>query len=177
MSLKQSVKPGYRRVSLLLLFSVLSLMLSGAAAPLPYAQPEEELGVEVALLQGDATALSVEGRLVPRQYVNLATSSSGQVVELFVQEGDWVDAGTVLLRLGDQEGLNAELAAAELELISAHQALDNLHENAGLEFALAQKSLAEAEKSLAFADSKAQSLRKGRLYLSGTPPGWREYIP
>jgi multidrug resistance efflux pump len=72
-----------------------------------------------------------------------------------------VEAGTVLLRLGDEEQLNADLAAAEFELLSAQQALDQLDDNIGVELALAQKSLAEAEKTLAFAESRVSSLQRG----------------
>ena len=159
MSSDSKAKYSIRNLSLLLLMSVSLLLFNSAAAPLPDippSQPEKELFP----LQQAGNSFSVEGHLVPRQYVSLSTSSSGQVVELYVQEGDWVETGDVLLRLGDQEQLLAELAAIELELISARRALDDLHLNAGLELALAKKSLAETQKVLAFAEDKVESLEE-----------------
>jgi multidrug resistance efflux pump len=52
----------------------------------------------------------------------------------------------------------AEIAAAELELILAQQALDALYENAGLEKAQAWKELAVAQKDLATAEYRLSSL-------------------
>jgi HlyD family secretion protein len=103
----------------------------------------------------------VEGRLVPAQYVALSTAASGQVAALFVGEGEPVQAGTVLLRLGDQEQLAANLAAAEYELLSAQLALERLDDTTAIELALARKDLAEAEKTLAFAESRVKSLKRG----------------
>jgi multidrug resistance efflux pump len=147
-------------INLLLLLSISTLFIGSAAAPLPQTPPLQQEPLS-ALIQETDTSLTVEGRLVPRQFVTLSTAISGQVVGLFVSEGDMVEAGTVLLRLGDEEQLNADLAAAEFELLSAQQALDQLDDNIGVELALAQKSLAEAEKTLAFAESRVSSLQRG----------------
>lgn len=147
-------------INLLLFLSIFTLFIGSAAAPLPQTPPLQQ-EPHPALVQETDTSLTVEGRLVPRQFVTLSTAISGQVVGLFVSEGDMVEAGTVLLRLGDEEQLNADLAAAEFELLSAQQALDQLDDNIGVELALAQKSLAEAEKTLAFAESRVSSLQRG----------------
>jgi multidrug resistance efflux pump len=147
-------------INLLLLLSISTLFIGSAAAPLPQTPPLQQEPLS-ALIQETDTSLTVEGRLVPRQFVTLSTAISGQAVGLFVSEGDMVEAGTVLLRLGDEEQLNADLAAAEFELLSAQQALDQLDDNIGVELALAQKSLAEAEKTLAFAESRVSSLQRG----------------
>ena len=62
--------------------------------------------------------------------------------------------------MGDQEQLAARLAAAEFELLSAQQALDQLDDGAAVELALAKKALAEVEKELAFAEDRVKSLKK-----------------
>ena len=141
------------------LLSIAILLSSGAAAPLPQAPPVQVMPALPAVQQADAP-LSVEGRLVPRNYVALSTAASGQVIGLAVREGDQVQAGAVLLRLGDQEQMEARLAAAEFELLSARQALDRLDDSAEVELALAKKTLAEAEKDLAFAEDRVKSLKK-----------------
>lgn len=144
---------------LFLLLSACILLAGSAATPIPQAPPMQTEPALPALQQADAP-LSVEGGLVPRQYVSLSTAASGQVIELFVGEGDQVQAGTILLRLGDQEQLAARLAAAEFELLSAQQALDQLDDGAAVELALAKKALAEVEKELAFAEDRVKSLKK-----------------
>lgn len=113
-----------------------------------------EPGVEI------EAALSAEGRLVPRDFFNLSLAKSGQVAEVMVREGDHFQAGTVLLRLGSQEQLQADLAAAEVELLAANQALENLYKYAPLELASAKMEWAEAEKVLAYAEDKLDRLNE-----------------
>ena len=104
--------------------------------------------------------LSAEGRLVPQDFVTLSLAKSGQVAEVMVREGDYVQPGTMLLRLGDQEQLQGDLAAAEVELLAANQALENLYKYAPLELANAKMEQAEAEKVLAYAEDKLAGLTK-----------------
>ena len=103
---------------------------------------------------------SAEGRLVPRDFFNLSLEKSDQVAEVMVREGDYVEAGTVLLRLGGQEQLQGDLAAAEVEFLAANQALENLYKYAPLELANAKMEQAEAEKVLAYAEDKLDGLTK-----------------
>ena len=90
--------------------------------------------------------------------VSVASEVSGRVEEVLVEEGASVDAGDVLLRLDSRlleaqrelalAGDAAAVAAAELELVNAQQALDALNENAPLAAAQAELALANAEKAL-----------------------------
>jgi multidrug resistance efflux pump len=107
-----------------------------SATPTPGAPPLEE---KPALLR-------VEGRIVPHKYVKLATLASGQVSEILVHEGEQVQAGAVILRLGDREQYQADIAAAELSLVTAQQELEELDKNAGLELAQARQELALANQ-------------------------------
>ncbi len=109
-------------------------------------------------LQEAAATLNAEGRIVPQKYVSLATLASGQVSELPVQQGDQVEAGTLLLRLGDPEQFQADIAASELELINAQRELDELEKNAGLELAQARQALALANKERSEAVDEYQNL-------------------
>jgi multidrug resistance efflux pump len=106
------------------------------------------------------TSIRLEGHLVPHRFASLSLGNSGPVAEVLVQEGELVEAGAVLIRLGDVEQLLADIAAAELELLTARISLDDLHSNSGLELAQAEKALAEAHKVLAFAKDKVISLKK-----------------
>ena len=85
---------------------------------------------------------------MPRHYANLSTAASGQVTEILVQEGGQAQAGAPILRLGDREQYQAQIAAAEMELLSAQQVLEDLQKNAGLELAQSKQALAEANKAL-----------------------------
>jgi len=138
---------------LLLLIGVLLLSACGAigqsGTPTPVVTPT----VESALVRA-------EGRIVPRHFADLSTAASGQVTELLVQEGDQVQAGAVILRLGDREQYQAQIAAAEMELLSAQQVLEDLQKHAGLELAQSKQALAEANKVLADYQDELENLSK-----------------
>jgi HlyD family secretion protein len=98
--------------------------------------------------------ISAEGRVVPRRHAELAFETSGQVVEILVQEGSAVQAGDPLLRLepkdreitlvqaqanlaqakADREAANAGLLAAQTALVAARLGA----ETAGAQLALIQ---------------------------------------
>jgi HlyD family secretion protein len=119
-----------------------------ASTPTPGAVPQQE----------SPAAVSAEGRVVPRHHANLATAASGQITEILVEEGQQVEAGAVILRLGDLEQNQANIAAAEMALLSAQQELDELDKNAGLELALARQVLAEANKERSQFDDEVENL-------------------
>jgi multidrug resistance efflux pump len=90
-----------------------------------------------------ANAVIAEGRLVPAQDATLAFTARGTVIEVRVQVGDKVKAGDVLARLGGQS--DAALAAAQLELVSAQQAVDALTDAADIVRAKAWITLRDTE--------------------------------
>lgn len=90
-----------------------------------------------------ANAVIAEGRLVPAQDATLAFTARGTVIEVRVKVGDKVKAGDVLARLGGQS--DAALAAAQLELVSAQQAVDALIESADIVRAKAWIALRDTE--------------------------------
>jgi multidrug resistance efflux pump len=73
--------------------------------------------------------ISVEGRLVPKDSVQLSFVTGGQVAEVLVEEGGQVQAGETVARLANREPLEATIAAAEAELLAAQQAYDGLNED------------------------------------------------
>jgi multidrug efflux pump subunit AcrA (membrane-fusion protein) len=119
--------------------------------------------------------VEVEGRILPNKHVNLSFKTSGQVAEVLVQEGDVIDAGHVIARLGDREVLDANLAnarqahiAAELELLDANLALldaqkayDELYKN-WPDMAI------QAEQALTDARQEARDAGRNLGYKTGT---------
>ncbi len=89
-----------------------------------------------------------EGRIVPRESVELSFFTSGQVEEIMVEEGDLVKAGDVVAVLGNREELEAGIANAELELFNAQQALDNLDEDIEVARAEALQAIAAANRAV-----------------------------
>jgi HlyD family secretion protein len=85
-----------------------------------------------------------EGRIVPNKSVDLSFQVTGKVIEVLVNEGDNVKTGDVLARLGDREQVEAEVAQAEVELLNAQQALDNLIKNHPVDRAKALEAVAAA---------------------------------
>jgi HlyD family secretion protein len=116
--------------------------------------------------QAGGGGFRVAGRLVPRQYANLALRMDGRAEEIFVQAGDPVEAGQVLLRLGGDEGFTAGIAGAELDLLLARQALAALYENAALQKAQAARELAGARKELTAAEDRLARLKSPAPQMS-----------
>ncbi|MCB9134016.1 MAG: efflux RND transporter periplasmic adaptor subunit [Anaerolineales bacterium] len=101
-----------------------------------------------------------EGRLVPRDTVQLSFVAAGQVTEILVKEGDTVKAGDVLARLGDREQYEAAVSRAELELssatlekisaeadlLAAQQVLQTIHDTWPDQATLAQEALKDARQ-------------------------------
>ena len=75
------------------------------------------------------TEIVIEGRVVPKAVINLTFTVAGTVAEVLVQEGEIVEAGQVIARLGSREAADAAVKAAELELLTSEQALQILNEN------------------------------------------------
>ncbi len=70
-------------------------------------------------------AVTASGRIEPAARVDLAFETPGRAAEIFVEEGDRVDAGTPLARL-ETEQLELQLAQAEAALASAEAHLHQL---------------------------------------------------
>jgi multidrug resistance efflux pump len=109
-----------------------------------------------------STEVTAEGRIIPRDDTTLAFSLAGEVAEILVDEGQSVDQGEVLARLGNLEDLEAAVTTAEYERMSAEQALKDLNDTAGVsssqaeqEAAAAENALIEARQALADLDTTA----------------------
>lgn len=150
------------------------------AAPTPQAVVAENQTTESDFpLSGTGYRIEAEGRILPHQHVNLSFKTSGRVAEILVQEGDIVEAGDLIARLGDREVLDANLAiaeqahiSAELELTDANLALldaqktyDDLYENwpamaiqADQNLTDARQDAHDAERNLGYKTGTANQL-------------------
>ncbi|MBV7338349.1 HlyD family efflux transporter periplasmic adaptor subunit [Chloroflexi bacterium TSY] len=121
-----------------------------------------------------------QGRLVPARDAALSFSVSGSVVQIFVDEGDVVEAGQVLVKLDDAlqqaqvREVEARLARAEadLEILLAGATKEELDaaraqlerakaEQAKLEDGTMGGDIAAAEASIASAEAARQKLLEG----------------
>jgi multidrug resistance efflux pump len=124
-------------------------ILPGNEAAQPTATPEPVV---------ESSNIVAEGRIVPRDTVRLAFLLAGEVSEVLVEKGTQVMQGDVLVRLGDAEQQQANLKAAELELLSAQQAMAALEDNAGLAASQLDLEVNQAELNLIDVQQKLADL-------------------
>lgn len=117
-------------------------------------------GVPVSAM-GQAVAAS--GVVVPAQEAQLAFAVAGQIDQVMVGVGDAVEAGQVLARLSGGEELQAAVSAADLNVLKAQQALDDLQSDPSWKMALAQaqSDLAAAKDDLRVAEYDRTVNQKG----------------
>ncbi len=144
----------YRFIGLLLLVTaVLSLAgCGGQGTAAPTAQPAGD----VAPVKADASVIA-EGKLVPAQDASLSFSTAGVVGQVLAAEGSTVGANQPLIQLVGNEKIQAAVSAAELEVLSAQQALDDLKTGWEVQRSQAELTLAQAQKQLDTAQKKMYS--------------------
>lgn len=130
----------------LALILLISLMIS-ACGSLPGGQGAGPTETPLPIVDTN-TQIVAEGNIVPKESATLAFFTTGQVEEVLVDEGDQVKAGEVVARLGDREQVEAAIAAARAELISAEQARQQLDDNLALAQAAAAAAMSGANKAL-----------------------------
>jgi HlyD family secretion protein len=104
----------------------------------------------------------VKGNVEPRRYVDLSVYEAGRVETIMVKEGDRVEKGAVLMRLDSYDRYASEKAAAEVERISAQQALDELYRQAPTALADAEAALTQAQKEQALTEDSLMSLQRSK---------------
>lgn len=127
---------------------ILGILLSGCG-------DEEATPVGGTDASGATVPLVVaDGRLVPSQYARLSFLTSGNVVEILVEEGGEVREGDIIARLSGWEQLDSQVASAEHDLLSARQALDTLHNDHDQDVTNALEVLTLAEETEHEADRR-----------------------
>jgi multidrug resistance efflux pump len=102
-----------------------------------------------------------EGKLVPINYVNLSFNTSGLLNEVYVSDGEYVEAGQLLAKLSDLAEYESNLAAAQLELVNAQQEIKVLYDNAPLAAAEALQDIASAPDAVSDAERQLNNLQTG----------------
>ena len=92
--------------------------------------------------------LIVDGILVPKQTSQILSSLNEQIETIFVSEGDLVNQGDLLLKLGGDESIQAIILAAEMEILQAQTDIDVLNRLASIELNKARLNLAQSELDL-----------------------------
>ena len=121
-------------------------------------------GAAPAAASGSGGGVTASGVVIAAQEVQIAASISENVEALNVAAGDQVKAGQVLVRLAGSQAQVAAITAAQVDLLSAQQALQTLKDNAAQALADAQLRLANAEKAL----DDAKTKRAYKQYRNGS---------
>lgn len=140
--------------NLMILIIVLALGLTACsnqeAAPTQETAPSS--------LAVSSNAVVAEGRLMPVRATNLAFQARGIVEQVNVKIGDRVSEGAVLARLSNAGQAEAGLAAANLELLNAQQALDALVRTGGANLSSAWTNYMNAQAVRAEAEREWEDL-------------------
>jgi len=138
-------------IALIFLSLLVTACSSGNAAP----ATAEAIPTVVA----DSTIVA-EGRLEPVNYAQVAYNAGGIVSDVPVVEGQPVKKGQTLIRLGGET--DKAYAAAQLELVSAQQAYDDLLNSSGTEAAQAVIDLKDAQEAFDKADDYLRYLQDSK---------------
>lgn len=105
-----------------------------------------------------SSAVVAEGHIKPVHAVNLYFQAFGAVEEINVQIGDNVRKGDVLARLMSAAQAEAQLSAANLELIDAQQSLDSLNRTGSANLAATWSAYMDAQEARAKAERDWEAL-------------------
>lgn len=126
--------------NLMMLTVIFALALTACANKPAAADPQSAAPVSVA-----PDGIVAEGKLKPAQAVNLSFQVRGMVEAINVKIGDKVSEGDVLARLSNATQAEAQLAAANLELVNAQQVLDTLNRTGDANLAAAWEAYQKAQ--------------------------------
>jgi HlyD family secretion protein len=109
--------------------------------------------------KGDITISATgTGTLVAGKSVDMSFSTSGIVEELFVKAGDNVTKGTELARMDNAKNLEAQVAANELTLMEAQNALTDLQDSQQVNLAQSYQDFLTAQQT--YDEALRKNLRK-----------------
>jgi len=123
--------------------------IAGLAEPTPTPEP---------VVQDYTPVVSATGKILPEEFATLSVRTAGVVAEVLVGEDDVVTAGQVLVRLEGTENLEAAIAAAHFEVVSAQQSLDALYDDPELALARTQQTIVDAQKTIEDAERRLRNL-------------------
>ncbi len=117
------------------------------------AEASESPQIQTAVARnGDLTVFATgAGQVVPETEVNLGFDEAGTLAELLVTVGDQVQAGQVIARLEtdqSEDEIALALAEAELNVLTAQQALDDIYDSIQIDAAQALLDVEVAQQAL-----------------------------
>lgn len=122
--------------------AVLLLLIVAVAIKNRNSESGISVQTEKAALRTIVEAVEASGKVFPKTEVKISSDVSGEIVELYVKEGDSVTVGQVLARV-DPEAYQSQVERAEAGVNSARAAVANSRSQ--LEAAKAQKEQIEAQ--------------------------------
>jgi len=125
----------------------------GFQGTLPYVRAETTEQVEVPptvrVSRGEVQqSIITPGQLVNYQTIDIPAGTTTLVEAVNVRPGDAVQAGDILVQLGGQERIEANLAAAEIATLEAQEIVDDIFANAALHQAEAMQTISSAQQTL-----------------------------
>ena len=139
----------------ILLFILASLLFAACSA----SAGQQAAATPIPIVAADDTLIA-EGRVEPLHYAEIAFNASGVVSEVLVAEGQKVRKGDPLVRLGGES--DTAYTAAQLELVSAQQALDDLLDTSDTDLAQTVIDLKEAQEAYDKADDYLHYLQNSK---------------
>lgn len=131
-----------RYAKILCVMFILALPLLGCGST-KQATPPPENGAQ----ENFEAVISATGVVIPEQWAALSARNQGVVDEVLVEEGQQVKQGDVLLRLGDNETAQAEVARAQENLIIAERSFNASQANALKDLDDAYETLRSAQNN------------------------------
>jgi multidrug resistance efflux pump len=111
---------------ILVVIVILSLMVAGCSS----AEQETAATPDNTGAQNFGAVINATGVVVPEQWAALSVRSPGLIAEVLVEEGQTVKMGQPLVRLGNSEAAQAEVARAQENLLIAERAFASSEANA-----------------------------------------------
>jgi HlyD family secretion protein len=146
-----------KQIITILLLMILTVVL-GTACSSPN-EANNDTGDTTQLFEDFVPVVSATGKLVPDQWASLGLQSAGIVADLKVSENDTVSKGEALLTLSGGVNIQASITGANLELISAQQALQAIYDNENLSAAQSDLTIAVARENLDDAEVRLRNLQ------------------
>jgi len=140
-----------------LILTLVVILVASVAAYQVWLKPKAETGITSQLQtavarRGELVVFATgAGQVIPTTQVNVGFDESGTLAELLVKVGDQVETGQLLARLQTDKSADEialALAEAELNVLTAQQALDDMIANSALDAAQALLDVEEAEQAL-----------------------------
>ena len=147
--------------SIITLLLITATSLAGCSAfnratptPLPTIVLDSGNESDQASPQFDSGGVIASGVVAPAKEASMAFTSGGNLQSVEVAVGEQVEAGQVLARLAGAEQLQASLSGAELEILTAEQALQKLTDDLPEEQNATLQALNDAREALRDAEQK-----------------------